>query len=304
MTDIDPLITAHADAARQSRQRSHGCIREAAAAIARADGCPMLHGAFDGVSVALAQLTQAAPHSAAAANSAANAELAAEIDGVDGDGTFRALARALANEAADIARAADEAEQVVEQVVSTLELYAGSDAADVDDDSAHQADECARLIHNLAATIAALHGGRMTAAAPTRCAADATTAREYAWAAYWAAGHAADLIREAQYVAERALTEVWASPVAAASDRDATAAGLVRSAHRALTAACMAEDAAARAAAVPPASPEAAATVWVVRAAAALTRATTQTAQAAAGAAHAGRPNVVLSGARTGLDGA
>lgn len=131
----------------------------------------------------------------------------------------------------------------------------------------------------------------MTAAAPTRRAADATTAREYAWAAYWSASHAADLIREAQHVAERALTEVWASPVAAASDRDATAAGLVRSAHRALTAACMAEDAAARAAAVPPASPEAAATVWVVRAAAALTRAATQTAQAAAGAAHAGRPN-------------
>jgi len=152
MTDIDPLITAHADAARQSRQRSHGCIREAAAAIARADGCPTLHGASADVSVALAQLTQAAPHSAAAANSAANAALAAEIDGVDGDGTFRALARALANEAADIARAADEAEQVV----SSLELYAGSDAAGGDDDSAHQADECARLIHNLAATIAAL----------------------------------------------------------------------------------------------------------------------------------------------------
>ena len=28
MTDIDPLITAHADAARQSRQRSHGSIRK------------------------------------------------------------------------------------------------------------------------------------------------------------------------------------------------------------------------------------------------------------------------------------
>ena len=128
-------------------------------------------------------------------------------------------------------------------------------------------------------------------AAPARRAADATTAREYAWAAYWSAGHAADLIREAQYVAERALTEVWASPVAEASDRDAAVAGLVRSAHRALTAACMAEDAAARAAAAPPASPEAATTVWVARAAAALTRAATQTAQAAAGAAHVGHHN-------------
>lgn len=151
MTDIDPLITAHADAAEESLASARACVRTAAAAIARADCCTALHGAIDGVSVALAQLTQAARHSAAAANSAANAALAAEIDGVDGDGTFRARTRALANEAADVASAADEAERAV----SSLELYAGSDAAGADD-SAHQADECARLIHNLAATIAAL----------------------------------------------------------------------------------------------------------------------------------------------------
>ena len=155
MTDIDPLITAHADAAEESLASARACVRTAAAAIARADCCTALHGAIDGVSVALAQLTQAARHSAAAANSAANAALAAEIDGVDGDGTFRARTRALANEAADVASAADEADQAV----SSLELYAGLDAEgadDSEDDSAHQADEAARLIHNLAATIAAL----------------------------------------------------------------------------------------------------------------------------------------------------
>ena len=139
MTDIDPLITAHAYAARRHQQRAHEYVRDAAAAVARADGCPTLHGA--------------AKHADAAAKSASDlASLADERSTTVASVAARALARALANEAADVDRAADEAEQVV----SSLELYAGSDAAGGDDDSAHQADECARLIHNLAATIAAL----------------------------------------------------------------------------------------------------------------------------------------------------
>ena len=152
MTDIDPLITAHADAARQSRQRAHGYLRHAATAIARADDCPTLQGAVDATCAAHAWLRRAAKHADAAAKSASDlALLADERSTAVASDAASACARALANEAADIARAADEAEQVV----SSLELYAGSDAAGADD-SADQAAEAARLIHNLAATIAAL----------------------------------------------------------------------------------------------------------------------------------------------------
>ena len=55
MTDIDPLITAHADAAEESLASARACVRTAAAAIARADCCTALHGASADVSVALAQ---------------------------------------------------------------------------------------------------------------------------------------------------------------------------------------------------------------------------------------------------------
>lgn len=152
MTDIDPLITAHADAARRHRQRAHEYVRDAAVAVARADGCPTLHGAVDATHMALTWLQQAARHSADAADFAADlASLADERSTAVASDAASACARALANEAADVASAADEAERAV----SSLELYAGSDAAGADD-SAHQADECARLIHNLAATIAAL----------------------------------------------------------------------------------------------------------------------------------------------------
>ena len=152
MTDIDPLITAHADAARRHRQRAHEYVRDAAAAVARADGCPTLHGAVDATCATHAWLRRAAKRADAAAKSASDlAMLTDERSTTGASDAASALARALANEAADVGRAVDEAELVF----SSLHLYAGSGAAGADD-SAHQADEAARLIHNLAATIAAL----------------------------------------------------------------------------------------------------------------------------------------------------
>ena len=149
---IDIYFSAHAYAARRHQQRAHEYVREAAVAVARAVGCPTMLCAVDATCAMHAWLRRAAKRADAAAKLAADlAMLADERSTTVASVAASALARALANEAADVYRAADEAELVF----SSLHLCAGADVTGADD-SVRQADECARLIHNLAATIAAL----------------------------------------------------------------------------------------------------------------------------------------------------